>query len=143
MLKSCFGGAEFSQLLLGCKAFDFSFRGLPWWLSGKEPACQCRFDPWVGKIPRRRKWLPTPVFLPGKSHEQRSLAGVRGVLQAMGSKRVRHDLGTKQFVCHRVYSFEVYSLLVLSILTELCSSPLRILECFHHAHAWPGPSSPW
>ena len=41
---------------------------------GKEPACQCRkhkrreFDPWVGKIPWRRAWQPTPVFLPGESH---------------------------------------------------------------------------
>ena len=35
-----------------------------------------RFDPWVGKIPwRRRKRHPTPVFLPGKSHGQRSLVG--------------------------------------------------------------------
>ena len=34
-----------------------------------------RFDPWVGKIPWRRKWQPTPVFLPGKSYGQRSLAG--------------------------------------------------------------------
>ena len=33
------------------------------------------FDSQVGKIPWRRKWLPTPVFLPGKSHGQRSLAG--------------------------------------------------------------------
>ena len=33
------------------------------------------FDPWVGKIPWRRKWQPTPVFLPGKSHGQRSLMG--------------------------------------------------------------------
>ena len=32
------------------------------------------FDPWVGKIPWRRKWQPTPVFLPGKSYEQGSLA---------------------------------------------------------------------
>ena len=40
------------------------------------PAVQShRFDPWVGKIPWRREWQPTPVFLPGKSHEQRSLAG--------------------------------------------------------------------
>ena len=54
--------------------------GLLWWLSGKEPACQCRrrrFDPWVGKIPWKKKWQPTPVFLPGKSHEQRSLADCR------------------------------------------------------------------
>ena len=34
-----------------------------------------RFYPWVGKIPWRREWLSTPVFLPGKSHGQRSLAG--------------------------------------------------------------------
>ena len=55
--------------------------GLPWWLHGKQPACQrrrCRrrrFDPWVGKIPWRREWLPTPVFLPRKFHGQRSLEG--------------------------------------------------------------------
>ena len=52
--------------------------GLPWWLSSKEPACQyrrCRFNPCVRKIPWRRKWHPTPVFLPVKSHGQRSLAG--------------------------------------------------------------------
>ena len=50
------------------------------WSGGKESACQCRrhgFDPWVGKIPWRRKWQPTPVFLPGKSHGQRSLVGYR------------------------------------------------------------------
>ena len=33
------------------------------------------FDPWVGKIPWRRAWQPTPVFLPGEFHGQRSLAG--------------------------------------------------------------------
>ena len=48
------------------------------WLSSKESICQfrrCRFDPRVGKIPWRRKWQPTPIFLPGKSHGQRSLKG--------------------------------------------------------------------
>ena len=34
-----------------------------------------RFDPWIRKIPWRREWQPTPVFLPGESHEQRNLAG--------------------------------------------------------------------
>ena len=49
--------------------------------SAKDPPCQCRrrkrcrFDPWVGKIPWRRAWQPTPVFLPGESHGQRSPAG--------------------------------------------------------------------
>ena len=49
---------------------------LPWWLSSKESASQSRsrgLDPWVGKTPWRMKWQPTPVFLPGKSHGQRSL----------------------------------------------------------------------
>ena len=51
---------------------------LPWGLNGKEDTWQCRrhrFDPWVRKTPWRKKWQPTPVFLPGKSHGQRSLAG--------------------------------------------------------------------
>ena len=49
--------------------------------SGKEPTCQCArhktlsLDPWVRKIPWRRKWQPTPVFLTGESHGQRSLVG--------------------------------------------------------------------
>ena len=33
------------------------------------------FSPWVEKIPWRRAWQPTPIFLPGESHEQRSLVG--------------------------------------------------------------------
>ena len=53
---------------------------LPRWLSGKELACQCRrckrhrFNPWVGRIPWRKKLQPIPVLLPGKSHGQRGLA---------------------------------------------------------------------
>ena len=55
------------------------FKGFPGGACGKEPACQCRrhkrfgFDPWVRKIPWKRAWQPTPVFLPGESHGQRSL----------------------------------------------------------------------
>ena len=56
--------------------------GLPWWLSSQESICQCRwhgFDPWVRKIPWKRKWQPTPVFLPGQFHGG-----------AWRSQRVRH-----------------------------------------------------
>ena len=55
--------------------------GFPGGASGKEPTCQCRrrerpeFDPWVRKIPCRRAWQATPVFLPGESHGQRRLMG--------------------------------------------------------------------
>ena len=47
----------------------------------KNPPAKCRrckrcgFNPWVGKIPWSRKWQPTPVFSPGKSHGQESMAG--------------------------------------------------------------------
>ena len=56
--------------------------GFPGGTSGKEPACQCRrrerggFVPWVRKVPRRRAWQPTPVFLPGEFCGQRSLVGL-------------------------------------------------------------------
>ena len=55
--------------------------------------CQCRrgkryrFDPWARKIPWRRAWQPTPVFLPGESPGTE----VPGGLQSMGSQRVGHD----------------------------------------------------
>ena len=55
--------------------------GFPGGASGKEHACQCRrlqrhgFNPQVGKIPWRRAWQPSPVFLPGESQAQRKLAG--------------------------------------------------------------------
>ena len=58
----------------------FPLQWLLFGTSGKEPACRCRrhkmhgFNTWVGKIPWSRKWQPTPVFLPGESHEQRNLA---------------------------------------------------------------------
>ena len=60
---------------------------ISWWTDfsggarGKEVSCQCRrykrcwFNPWVRKIPWRRAWQPTPIFLSGESHGQRSLAG--------------------------------------------------------------------
>ena len=69
-------------------------RASPWGFpGGKEPACQCRrlkrwqFDPWVWKIPWRRKWQPAPVFLPGESHGPRSLGGY----SPGGHKTVRHN----------------------------------------------------
>ena len=64
-----------------CLLMGKAFLGFPGGTSGKEPAWQwrthktCGFDPWVGKIPWRRAWPPTSVFLPGEFHEQRSLAG--------------------------------------------------------------------
>ena len=72
----------FTLLLPVCVArINSESSGLPRCQSGKESICQCRrhkrceFDLWVGKIPWSRKWQPTPKFLPGKFHGQRSLVG--------------------------------------------------------------------
>ena len=46
----------------------------------------------VGKVPWRREWQPTPVFLPGESPWTEQ----PGELQSMGCKKVRHDLATEQ-----------------------------------------------
>ena len=71
-----------------------SFTGLLRWSSDKESTYQCRrcgFDPWVGKIPWRRKWQPTPVFLPGKIPRTEETGG----LQSIGSQRVGQDWATE------------------------------------------------
>ena len=51
------------------------------------------FDPWVRKIPWRREWLPTPVFVPGRIRRKEGL----GVLQSMGSQKIGHDWVTNSF----------------------------------------------
>ena len=69
--------------------------GLHWWLSGKESTCQFRrhgFDPWVGKFPCKKKWQPTPVFVSGNFHWQRSLMGY----SPWDCKGVGHKLATEQ-----------------------------------------------
>ena len=69
--------------------------GFPGGTSGKEPACQCQrhgFDPWVRKIPWRRKWQLNPVFSPGKSNGQRSWP----FYNPWGCKTFGHFLVTKQ-----------------------------------------------
>ena len=67
--------------------------GVSWWVSGKESTCQCkrhRFHPWIRKIPWKREWQPTPVFLPEKSHRQRTLTSY----SPWGCKE--SDIATKQ-----------------------------------------------
>ena len=86
--------------------------GLPWCLSGKESTCQWRshrrlkFHPWVREIPWRRKWQPTPVFLPGKSHWQRNLVGYR----SRGCK----ESGTTEVTEHLTPSTSLYMRCLLS-----------------------------
>ena len=78
-------------------------------------------DLWVSKIPWRRKWQPTPVFLFGKAHGQRSLAGY----SPWGCKRVRHDLVTKQLFCSQPNFLSATSLQLFLLL--FAPEPLLLL----------------
>ena len=81
------------------------FIEFPRWCIGKEAACQCRrhkrhgFDPWIRKIPWSKKWPRSPVFLPGKSHGQRSLVGYspRGHKESDMTKHIHAT--HKIFIC--------------------------------------------
>ena len=88
--------------------------GFPGSANDKEPAYQCRrrqrheFDPWVGKIPWRRKWQPTPVFLPEESHGQRSLAGY----SPQGCKELDTTEGTWHVCTQQLKTTDIYYLTV-------------------------------
>ena len=77
-------------LLINKGVFEPSYNDFPDGSDGKSICLQCGrpgFDPWVGKIPWRRKWQPTPVFLPGESPWTEEPGGI----QFVGLQRVGHD----------------------------------------------------
>ena len=141
-----------------------SHYGFPRWLSGKESTWnvrnppnrrRCGFDPWVRKIPWRRKWQLTPVFLPAKSHGQRSLEGY----SPGGHKRVGRDLATKQQLQKIIQRFlrklrvELPHNLAFSLLSiylkktkaliqkDICTSVL-IAALFATVNMWKQPNCP-
>ena len=116
-----------SALQIGSLPFFWNFPG---GTDGKEPTCQCRrckrheFDPWVGKIPLRRAWQPTPVFLSGEFFGQRSLTDY----SPLGSQRVGHDWSHLAGRCH-FSRFHTYALIYnIFWLTSLCVTVSRSIH---------------
>ena len=98
---------------------------------GKESTCQSRspwrhgLGPWMGKIPWRRKWQPTPLFWPGKSHGQRSLAGY----SSCHRKSVWHDRVTKQSAFMTRPGRTVFAFFILAF---CCGCQVYIIwRCFY------------
>ena len=98
--------------------------GFPAGAVGKESACsagdppECRrpgFNPWVRKIPWRRKWQPAPVFLPGKSHGQRSLVGYspRGHKELDTTEQPNHTTRDHGRLCEAFYYKELQCFILL------------------------------
>ena len=101
---------------------------LPWWLRWKSICLQCGrpgFNPWVGKISWRREWQPTPVFLPGKSHGQRSLVGY----SLQGSKQ----LDMTEQLTHNTYCFrhlEARSVILFNTMNSFRRWVLSLLTAY-------------
>ena len=119
--------------------------GLPRWHSEKESAGQCRghkrcgFYSWVCKIPWRRKWQATAVFLPGKSQGQRSLA-------SCSSESCKESDTTEQLIpC--VHTHNVYSSVLLSVCPTLsfpcCVHKSTVYVCVSIPALQIGPSVPF
>ena len=92
-----FQGKKRNSLLSFCDLIDYSnckdLRGLPRWLSDKEHQCRrLRFDPWVRKIPWRRKWLVTHSNILAW---EISWTEEPGGLLSTGSQRVGHNIATE------------------------------------------------
>ena len=86
------------------------------------PAMQeTQVDPWVGKIPWRRKWLPTPAFFPGESHGQRSLASY--------SPWGRQELDTTERLSTHIHTQEIGSSIAASEASTglVVGSPLNLM----------------
>ena len=104
---------------------SFSVHLLPGGSDSKSVCLQCRrpgFDPWVRKIPRRKKWQPTPVLLPGKSHGQRSLVSYspRGGRESDTVERLHFHFLCTQYSCYYYY----WPLVIFCyISSELSTSP--------------------
>ena len=120
-------GGSFTYFFKMCfsRAFQVTqwVKNLPQWRRCKR----LRFNPWVGEIPWKRAWKPTPVFLPGDSHGQRS-----GRLQSVLSQRVKHDWSDWAHM-HTLFSSVQFS-------RSVVSNSLRPHELQHARPPCPSPT---
>ena len=99
--------------------------GLPRWLSVKESVCQCRrhrrcgFDSWIERILWRRKWQPTPIFLPGKSHGQKSSAGCRPQGCKTSDSTEHAWMHAHTHVHVRCYNVSIFIMSLLALVSRL------------------------
>ena len=119
-------------------SFEVSFL-LPQWLSGLRICLRCRrhrrhgFNPWVRQIPWRRAGQPTPVFLPGEFHGQRSLVGYSpwGLKESDTTEQLILSF-TFCSVKHFAGMLQIRLAMPLNLLASLlrCTAPCSVIRCF-------------
>ena len=109
--------------------YEFFCETFPVWLRICLQCRRCTFNPWIWKIPWRREWQPTPVFLPRESHGQRRVVGY----SPWGHKRVRHNstcwVSIKPPLEHLGWSSLEYTYLLLG--GEILKKNRHLLFMFH------------
>ena len=96
-------------------------------------ACQCRrhgFDPWGRKIPWSRKWQPTPAFLPGKFHGQRSLVGYSPCSQKESdTSKQLNTLAQKNLHHASVFMWNICTCISMVLVAQLFLILCNPMEC--------------
>ena len=113
---------------------------LPGGLVSKESVAIPGFNPWVGKVPWRRKWQPTPVFLPGESHGQRSLVDYRpwGCKESDMTEQLSME-GNIPFgwnLRKGSIAREVFNLGSIEQAVSVMSLNSHIVKCLHSVSSW-------
>ena len=114
---------------------------IPGGSSGKESTHQCRrckrcgFNPWVSKVPWKRKWHPTVVLLPGKFHGQRNLVGYtpRDLKELDTAEHMTENLAFAFITC-LLHIFCIYSLFQMSLYSVQHSIFLQLQLQFNNRH---------
>ena len=108
---------------------------IPWWLRGYRICLQCRrlgSDPWWGKIPWRKEWLPTRIFLPKKFYEQRILVSYSpwGHKESDTTDQLTLHF-SRRYMCHLAISVKSLMLGELNATVKicLCTHILHITSC--------------
>ena len=134
--KTNFGGLKYNNVWIVyviVLLFIQTLLGLPRALSSQEATCRyrrCRFDPWVGKIPWRRKYESTPVFLPGKSRGQRSLAGYSpwGHREADTTEQLNSIVDPAMLTC-KIIKASHFSCIAYFALAKSHTQPIHLNVC--------------
>ena len=133
---------QFLVIILNAKECGMKcmFVGLPWWLRWKRIGLQCRrlwFKPWVRKIPWRREWQPSPVFLPKKFHRQKRLAGYspRGCKESDKTERLTTHFSLHMYIYVHTCIFHTIDRLIYFHICIIFRYALYIINIIYiHTH---------
>ena len=141
MFKETWGGSAACEVHYYIQEYLSCLKSFPGGSDGKGVCLQCRrprFNLWVGKMPWRRKWQPTPVLLPGKFHGWRSLGGYSpwGRKEWDTTERLHFHFSTNLMIC-MCFLLHFLSLLLKGHLEAETANQGACMHLFHSTQSMP------